>query len=207
VNRPRWEQQGDRALLRRVDGALAAGARRAGDHLACRVGCTECCFGPFPITRLDARRLAAGLTDLATRDPQAAAAIRARAHEARRLLRREFPGDGEAGRLSEDEAARQRFFARHGALPCPALDPHSGACQLYAARPLSCRTYGPPLRIGRERLPPCRLCFTEASPREVESCRVDVDAEHLEDRLLKRLDRAGVRVGAETIVAYALIEP
>src|SRR6185503_2437633 len=106
-------------------------------------GCTECCLGPFPITRLDARRLAEGLAELAGRDPEAAAAMRERARQARRALRRGFPGDGATGRLGEDEDARARFFARHGALPCPALDPKSGACGLYAARPLSCRTYGP----------------------------------------------------------------
>lgn len=204
MSRPRWEQAGDRALLRRVDGALAAGARRAGARLACRVGCTECCLGPFPITLLDARRLAEGLAALSARDPAAASAIRARAREARRVLRRGFPGDGETGRLAEDEDARERFFARHGSRPCPALDPVAGACQLYDARPLSCRTYGPPVRIGREDLPPCRLCFVGAARSEVEGCRVTIDADRLEDHLLRRLDRAGLRVGAETVVAYAL---
>jgi Fe-S-cluster containining protein len=206
MSRPRWEEQGDRALLRRVDGELAKGARRAGSHLACRVGCTECCQGPFPITVLDARRLAEGLAELQARDPAAAAAIRARARADREAMRRGFPGDGATGRLGEDEAARERFFARQGARPCPALDPHTGACGLYAARPLTCRSYGPPVRIGREDLPPCRLCFVGASPREVERCRVEVDPDDLEDRLLRRLAGAGWRVGAETIVAYALLD-
>jgi hypothetical protein len=38
---------------------------------------------------------------------------------------------------------------------CPALDPGSGACVLYDWRPLSCRTFGPPVRVAREDLPPC----------------------------------------------------
>jgi Fe-S-cluster containining protein len=204
MSRPRWEQRGDRALLRRVDEALAEGARRAGARLACRIGCTECCIGPFPITALDARRLGEGLAALAARDPQAAAGIRGRAEEARRAMRRGFPGDGAGGRLGEDEAARERFFARHEALPCPALDPGTGACLLYEARPLSCRSYGPPVRIGREDLPPCRLCFVDTEAGEVERCRVRVDPTGLEDRLLRKLDAAGVAVGPETLVAFAL---
>ena len=204
MTRPRWEQRGDRALLRRVDEALAKGARRAGARLACRLGCTECCQGPFPITALDGRRLAEGLAALEARDPQTAAGIRDRAETARRAMRRGFPGDGARGRLSEDEEARERFFARHEALPCPALDPGTGACLLYDARPLSCRSYGPPVRIGGEDLPACRLCFVDAAAREIERCRVPVDPQGLEDRLLRKLDAAGVAVGPETVVAYAL---
>jgi Fe-S-cluster containining protein len=190
-----------------VDGALAAGARRAGARLACRVGCTECCIGPFPITWLDARRLAEGMAELARRAPARAAAVRDRARTSRRRLRPGFPGDPATGRLSEDEAARERFFERHGEEPCPALDPKSGACELYAARPLSCRSYGPPVRIASEDLPPCRLCFVGSSAREIGRCRVEIDPENLEDRLLRRLLREGEPAGAETVVAFALAQP
>jgi len=202
--RPRWEARGDGELLRRVDAALAAGARRAGERLACRVGCTECCIGPFPITLLDARRLAAGLRELERTDARRAASVRRRAVAARRALRRGFPGDPDTGRLSEDEAALEAFLDRHGHRPCPVLDPKSGACELYAARPLTCRSYGPPVRIGREDLPPCRLCFVGARPREAERCRVVIDAAGIEDRLLRRLHRAGEPAAAETLIAFAL---
>jgi Fe-S-cluster containining protein len=202
--RPRWETRGDARLLRRVDGALDAGARRAGGQLACRVGCTECCMGPFPITWLDARRLVAGLRELEAHEPDRAAAIRERARAARRAMMRGFPGDPVTGRLGEDDEARERFFDRHGTRPCPVLDPDTGACTLYASRPLSCRSYGPPVRIGREDLPPCRLCFTSASGAEVERCRVAIDPDGLEDGLLRRLHRAGEPGAVETIVAFAL---
>jgi Fe-S-cluster containining protein len=201
----RWEMRGDERLLRRLDGALAAGAKRAGDRLACRVGCTECCMGPFPITWLDARRLAEGLRELGSRAPRRAAAVRRRARAAVRALRRGFPGDPASGRLNEDEAARERFFDRHGSRPCPALEPRTGACELYAARPLSCRSYGPPVRIGGEDLPPCRLCFVGSGRREIERCRVEIDAEGIEDRLLRRQMREGQPAGAETLVAFALV--
>ena len=204
-SRPGWEARGDGRLLQRVDSALAQGVRRAGERLACKVGCTECCMGPFPITWLDARRLAAGLEALALDEPGRAARIRRRSRAAVRALGRGFPGDPGSGRLNEDEVARERFFDRHGADPCPALDPRRGACELYAWRPLTCRCYGLPVRLGRETLPPCRLCFVGASQREVGRCRVVLDAERMEDRLLRRLLREGEPAGAETVVAFALV--
>lgn len=205
-DRPRWETRGDSALLRRADAALALGARRAGAGLACRVGCTECCLGPFPITWLDARRLASGLRALAVREPRRAQAVRDRARAAVRRMARGFPGDAASGRLGEDEEARERFFDRHGSLPCPALDPGSGACEVYDARPLTCRSYGPPVRIGDEDLPPCRLCFVGARPEQVERCRVEIDPEGEEDGLLQRLHRTGLPGAVETVVAYALVD-
>jgi Fe-S-cluster containining protein len=127
-----------------------------------------------------------------------------RARAARRALVRGFPGDPATGRLSEDQAARDAFLERHETQPCPALDPRTGACELYAARPLTCRTYGLPVRIDREDLPPCRLCFVGAERREIERRRVEIDPEGAEDRLLRRLLRAGEPAGAETLVAFAL---
>jgi Fe-S-cluster containining protein len=204
--RPAWETRADRRLLRVVDGALAEGARIAGARLACRVGCTECCIGPFPISQLDARRLRDGLEELRAREPERAVAIARRAEASVRALRRGFPGDPATGRLDEDEAARERFFERHQTRPCPALDTLTGACELYASRPLTCRTYGPPLRAGQDDLPPCRLCFVGASARTIERSRVAIDPEGLEDRLLQRLQRDGRPAIPETIVAFALVD-
>ena len=79
-------------------------------------------------------------------------------------------------------------------------------CELYAHRPLSCRTYGPPVTFGGENLPPCRLCFTEAGPATIEECRVKPDPMELERAILNRLKRdAGD--DRETIIAYAVLEP
>jgi Fe-S-cluster containining protein len=204
--RPAWETRADRRLLRVVDGALAEGARIAGKQLACRLGCTECCIGPFPITQLDARRLRDGLEDLREREPERAAAIARRAGASVQALRPGFPGDPATGRLDEDEAARERFFERHETRPCPALDTATGACELYEARPLTCRSYGPPLRAGQEDLPPCRLCFVGATARTIERCRVTIDPGRLEDRLLKRMQRDGQTAIPETLVAFALVD-
>lgn len=194
---------GDADLIAALDGRLSEAARRAGDQLACRPGCTECCLGPFPIGALDARRLRVGLERLGREDPERADGLRERARRAAQALRPGFPGDAVRGRLTDAPSeAPDEYWERHGALPCPALDLATGACELYAERPLSCRSFGPPVRIGDEDLPPCRLCFTSALPDEVERCRVELDPERREEALLDRLGD-----DAETLVAFALAEP
>jgi Fe-S-cluster containining protein len=119
------------------------------------------------------------------------------------VLRGGFPGERTTGVLAPDEDLREAFFARHEAVPCPALDPASGGCDLYAWRPVTCRTYGPPVRAGGEDLPPCRLCFAGAAPAEVELCRVDVDPGRVEDALLDALGD-DPDLPRETVVAYVL---
>lgn len=194
----------DRRLLAVVDEALAEAVRRADrgegtSWLACRPGCTECCHGPFPINELDARRLRLGLAELAIRDPQRAESLTLRAQAQLPALREGFPGDPETGLLTDGDD--DLYFTRHGGLPCPALDPETGRCDLYAHRPLTCRTFGPPVRIGESLLPPCHLCFQDASAEVVEACRVEPDPHGLEDRLLARLS------AEETLIAFALALP
>ena len=194
----------DRRLLQVVDGALAEATRLAatpeGSWLACRPGCTECCHGPFPINRLDVLRLRRGLAELAERDPERARVLAERARAQLSILHEDFPGDPRTGVLSEDADTADDFFARHGGLPCPVLDPRTGRCELYDHRPLTCRTFGPPVRIGESDLPPCRLCFQGAPGESVEACRVEPDPHGLEDRLIARLG------GDETLIAFAVVE-
>lgn len=199
--KPHDVESADRRLLQVIDEAMAEAAARAGERLACRPGCTECCHGPFPINTLDARRLRAGLDFLSQRDPKRAAAVAARAERLLPVLRSGFPGDPQTGVL-EDSNEADEYFARHAALPCPALDPETGCCDLYEHRPLSCRTFGPPVRIGPSDLPPCRLCFVGASPEEIEACRVEPDRHGVEDRLVSRFEAE-----AETLIAFALRPP
>jgi Fe-S-cluster containining protein len=194
---------GDQALVAAVDAACADAVRLAAGRLACRVGCTECCVGPFPISALDAARLSAGLDALAAAEPALAAQVAMRARRAVARMAPAFPGDPDRGALAEDEAARDAFLAAHGSLPCPALDPESGRCELYAHRPLSCRTFGPPMEIESQSLPPCRLCFVGASDAEVEAARGRLDCHALEEPLEREVERAGA--SRETLVAYALL--
>ena len=202
VRRSRLRADGD--LLATVDGVLAAGARRAGAELACRPGCSECCVGPFPINRLDAWRLGEGLADLKRRDSARAEAVVERARRAVEAASGTFPGDATTGRLSGKEAAEDAFFEAQSSVPCPALDPATQTCDLYAHRPMACRTYGLPVTFGGENLPPCRLCFTRSTPETIESCRVTPDKHGIEAAILNRMRRDGGDE-SETIVAYALL--
>src|SRR6516225_567734 len=99
----------DEKLIQIVDIALADAARRSGEWLACRPGCTQCCIGVFAINKLDVLRLQRGLEQLKKRDPERAATVVRRARESWARLREEFPGNRKTGILDEDELAAQKF--------------------------------------------------------------------------------------------------
>lgn len=205
MSEPDGIDSGDAELLSVLEGQCRASARRAGEHLVCHAGCSECCCGPFPVTRLDVRRLRLGMAALCTEDGDRATAIVRRAAASRHTLRQDYPGDAASGRLAADEKVLDAFIELHSEVPCPVLDPEHGTCELYAHRPVACRTFGPPLQFDHEQSPPCRLCFTEAAPEEIEACRVRPDPDELEKALLERM---GVAPGDEweTLIAYALAE-
>jgi Fe-S-cluster containining protein len=196
-------EAGDARLLAGLDREFRTVAATAQDALVCKPGCDECCHGPFPITRLDAWRLGRGMRELRRREFSRAERLLERAHRAACSLRDGFPGNAQSGKLATDEPALDRFFERHRRLPCPALDPANGRCELYAWRPVACRTYGPPIRFGDETAPACGLCFLGASPELVARCRMEPDVAGHEQALLRRLD---VPPGEEweTLIAFAL---
>jgi Fe-S-cluster containining protein len=189
---------GDCALIQIVDAALTEATRKSGAWLVCRLGCTQCCMGPFPISQLDARRLRSGLAELEARDPARGSRVRERARQSLARISSDFPGDPATGVLAEDEEAEERFASFANDEPCPALDPETGACDLYAARPITCRTFGPPVRCGSEAVGVCELCYVGASDEEIAACEVEADVEELESALLRELE------GGQTIVAFAL---
>ncbi len=189
-------------MIQIVDSALADAARRSGQWLVCRPGCTQCCIGVFSINQLDVLRLRQGLADLEVLAPERAARVRERAREAVSRLAQEFPGDPATGLLYEGELAEQRFAQFANDEPCPALDPDTGNCELYESRPMTCRTFGPPVR-SEEGLGVCELCYHGASDEEIASSEMVPDPDDLESALLQQLERTtGVR--EETIVAFAL---
>lgn len=194
---PRNDQQ----LVQIVDAALADAARRSGDWLVCQPGCTQCCIGPFPISPLDAERLRKGMAELERSDPRRAREVRRRARESAARLRAEFPGDPCTGILEDSEEAQERFEGFADDEPCPALDPATGLCDVYAARPMTCRTFGPPMRTAEGGLGVCELCYHGASDKEIAACEVHVDPDRLESWLLKKSGKRG-----ETIVAWVLAE-
>jgi Fe-S-cluster containining protein len=193
---------GDAALIQIVDAAMAEAARKSGPWLVCRPGCTQCCIGPFPITQLDAHRLRRGLAELETTDPERAARVRLRACETVARLSPDFPGDPATGLLAEGEEAEERFAEFADDEPCPALDPETGLCDLYAARPMTCRVFGPPVSCGSADVAVCELCFDGASDAEIAACEVEIDPDGLEASLNEELGGSG-----QTIVAFTLAQP
>jgi Fe-S-cluster containining protein len=136
----------DAQLVQSIDASLADAARRAGDLLACRIGCTQCCHGAFAINALDAARLREGMTALRATNPALAVDIELRARAWLAEHGPNFPGDPETGALGTSAADQARFedFANEAA--CPALDPATGRCGVYEWRPMTCRVFGPPVR-------------------------------------------------------------
>ena len=196
--------QGDQKLVQIVDAALAEAARKSGDWLVCRRGCTQCCYGPFPISQLDAARLRQGLRKLEVSDPKRARRVRERAWESVKRLAADFPGDAKTGILDESEASEARFAGFADDEPCPALDVESGLCDLYAARPMTCRTFGPPVRSGPEgALGVCELCYHGATDQQIAACEMTHDPDNLEEKLLRELEQETGKRG-NTIVAWCL---
>jgi Fe-S-cluster containining protein len=197
----------DIALLQVVDAAFADSARRSGKHLVCRPGCTQCCHGAFAIDALDALRLRVEMARLAKEEPARAEAIRARAGSYLNDFAGEFPGDAVTGILGESEEEQAAFedFANEAA--CPALDPETGLCDVYRARPMTCRVFGPPIRSAEadeDGLAVCELCFTEATAEEIEAAEMRVPVQE-EQELLEALRIVSSEKTGDTIVAYCLI--
>jgi len=193
---------GDQKLVQIVDAALADATRRGGSWLVCRPGCTQCCFGVFSISQLDAARLRHGLQDLEARDAQRADAIRKRARAAIARLSAAYPGDPVTGILADDEEAEARFEDFANDEPCPVLNPTTGTCELYQWRPITCRAFGPPVR-SEDGLGICELCFQGASDEEIAECEMEVDPGDLESVLLKEMEEAGAP-SARTIIPFAV---
>jgi Fe-S-cluster containining protein len=192
---------GDAELIQIMDASWADAVRRAGPHLACRSGCTQCCHGAFAINALDTARLRAGMDELRAADAAKAAEVEHRAQAWIAEWAAEFPGDAASGVLGTSEADERAFeeFANEAA--CPALDPATGRCDVYAWRPMTCRVFGPPVRQESGGLACCELCFTSAADEEIEACEMPVPHD-LETGIVDELGDA-----SETVVAYALVKP
>lgn len=192
------EEDADRALLAAVHDSLSQAERTLQGRLDYGRGCPRCCYGPFPINTLDARRLRRGLAALAEEEPERAAAIVRRARDQVAGFGDGFPGPG--GWLAGDDDAVEFFCARHAAEACPVLSA-AGRCELYDSRPIACRTFGPPVRIGGQDRPACDWCFS-GPPEEADRPVATVDAEGREDALLTRIEAQGPT--GDTVIAFAL---
>ena len=186
-------------LVQIVDAALADAAHRSGGWLVCKPGCSQCCVGVFTISGLDAARLRDGLGSV---DQAVAARVQQRVAASRTRLDSWFPGDARTGVLSQDEEAIELFEEFAHDEVCPVLDPLTGACDLYASRPILCRTFGPPVRNEDDGLAVCELCFGGATEAETAACEMDTSWRALEQQAEESFDRMHPGRG-RTTVAYA----
>ncbi len=157
------------------------------------------------MTRLDLWRLRRGMARLRVDNPEKATAIAERARRAVAELRDGFPGNESTGKLDDNVTRLDRFFEGHSDLACPVLDPETGRCELYVARPVACRTYGPPIGFGAQLAPHCELCFQGADADEIERCRMRPDREGIEARA-QAAAGAGADEPWDTLIAYAVAD-
>ena len=196
-------------LIQIVDAALASAAQRSGPHLVCHPGCSPCCHGVFEITPLDAQRLRGGLLQAKAEDPAKAGRLHGRIAAARQHLTPFFPGNPATGVLLEHQDSEQQielFEEAFHADPCPVLDPATQTCDLYAHRPVLCRTFGPPIRNDHQDpdagLALCELCFTQASESEIAAAEMDSNFRPLEEALDQTYKGQDPHSGP-TIIAFA----
>ncbi len=187
-----------------MDAAFADAASSAGPMLVCRPGCAQCCHGAFAINELDAQRLATGMENLRSENPGLAAELQRRARIWLYEHGASFPGDPQTGLLGETETDRARFEIYANQAPCPALNPSTGLCDIYQWRPMTCRVFGPPVRIqaavaGSAALGHCELCFVGATTAQIAACEMPVP-HGLEEKLLNEIPARG-----GTIVAFVLL--
>lgn len=195
-------------LVQIVDTALLSSTQRSGSHLVCHPGCTQCCHGVFPISQMDAARLREALQSLDQTDLQRAKRIRARTAESLTRIAPLFPGDHATGILNEDYEDSLLFADESEDSigdnePCPVLDPVTGTCDLYEARPIVCRTFGPPMRTPEGDLATCELCYINSTTEEIAACELDPTIPAQEAASNEAFNAAHGLHG-ETIVAYAL---
>jgi Fe-S-cluster containining protein len=190
----------DGELLRIMDAALDEAARRSGAWLACKQGCTQCCHGAFAINALDAARLRSGIRSLQAADPATAEAVQKRTRTWIEEYGPAFPGDRISGVLGVSDEDQARFDDFANEAPCPALNPTTGLCDVYAWRPMTCRVFGPPTRPSNDDpLGCCELCFVGVSDAEIAACEMPVP-QALETELVAATGDAN-----ETVVAFALL--
>ena len=110
-------------------------------EVPCRLGCTSCCIGPFPITLLDVQTLQQGLADL---PPDHRQRIAQRAAEQTAAMEAAFPQLTHSTLLDTwSDQEIDRLVTEFHDRPCPALEA-DGRCGLYDYRPLVCRSMGIP---------------------------------------------------------------
>lgn len=147
------------------------------------------------------------MSELRASNPALAASLEARAAQWLANLAEYFPGDAHTGILGTCDVDLAAFDDFAPDVPCPALDTATGLCDIYAWRPMTCRIFGPPVRVdaadygeAESNTPAfahCELCFTDATEDEIRACELIVPHE---------LEAELVSDPSETIVAFVLLK-
>ena len=120
-----------------------------------------------------------------------------------RVYSKNFPATLSTGLLFTEPQHEQAFADFANDEPCPVLDPNTGTCDLYAFRPVQCRTFGPPVRDDDDHLTVCELCFVDAPAEEVARCEMDQSWRPQEEALIENAEQQSALFGP-TLVAFAL---
>jgi len=173
------------------------------EAIPCGRGCSECCVGIFPITRLDARELRSGLDTLPTTQRDT---IIARAVDHVSLIEASYPGLHSTPSLDEwADAAIDEMVEQFSHIPGPALG-SDGSCQLYAFRPITCRTMGIPSEADGIVEGACRV--QTAVPLVRLSRALHIDSIRLAEREAVALSKLGHnqrQTGDELLLPYGFL--
>ena len=171
--------------------------------IPCKRGCCVCCTGIFPITYLDALELRRGLEEL----PSAVKnAIVTRARGQVAAMEEVYPTLKSKPALDDwADHIIDEIVERFAHLPCPALA-SDGTCDIYAYRPITCRTMGIPIESNGVVHGACAVQTTVPIIRLSPTLRADADhiVEH-EALSLSILRRVQPLTGEECLLPYGFV--
>ena len=168
----------DTKLIQIVDAALAEAARKSGDWPRAGPGCDAMLRGRVRDQStgrgaFTARDVGSGeeRSRKSGGDPAARTGID-------KPPGKRFSRQVKTGILDDSDDAQARFEYFGNDEVCPVLDPATGLCELYDARPMTCRVFGPPVRSGSDGengLGVCELCYHGATDEQIEACEMKPD--------------------------------
>lgn len=157
-----------RDALAIVDDYVERETARHPEHVHCRRGCAECCFGTFAFSLADMALVQSAFGSL-NEEIREYCVRRATAFV-------ENMGEVAARRVDLlDDAELDRLLEPVAALPCPFLSPEHD-CRIYRSRPLVCRIHGLPIKGNGNQLldPGCRLNFVGIRVGELSGYQLDI---------------------------------
>lgn len=183
-----------------------ASTRTSPGEVACRAGCFGCCIGLFEISLAEAVLVRSGV---ATLPDEVRADVLSRARRIVAESARAFPGDAERGLLDPDrtEAADDAYFEVVADRACPMLELPSGRCRIYAARPITCRTYGFAwAKDGAIIHPPCGLNLPGAPAERQLRASIDIGRiDEAGDVAAAIAEDLGLEPEVESTIAHAVV--